>query len=154
MSSSRARAWLANLHAALGEEQQALAIVDDLHSREPGNGYLCYRLAHVLAELRRDDQAVAMLDQAVGSGFLSVQLARREEVLATASIGRTEGYRAAMRRLEQRVAACANAYACDILPAPVAGAALTSWRNQMTVPQSDHDWIAGIAGDGMSATRG
>jgi hypothetical protein len=74
ISSSRARAWLANLHAALGEEQQALAIVDDLHSREPGNGYLCYRLAHVLAELRRDDQAVAMLDQAVGSGFLSVQL--------------------------------------------------------------------------------
>jgi hypothetical protein len=55
---------------------------------------------------------------------------RREEVLATASISRTEGYRAAMRRLEQRVSACADAYACDILPAPVAGAALTSRRNR------------------------
>ena len=71
-----------------------------------------------------------MLDRAVGSGFLSVQLARREEVLATASISGTDGYRAAMQRLEQRVSACADAYACDILPAPVAGAALTSWRNR------------------------
>jgi hypothetical protein len=56
-------------------------------------------------------------------GFLSVQPARREEVLATATISATERYRATMRRLEQRVAACAAAYARDILPVPVAATA-------------------------------
>jgi hypothetical protein len=35
--SSRARAWLANLHAALGDERRAMEIVDDLCSREPGS---------------------------------------------------------------------------------------------------------------------
>ena len=123
MSSSRARAWLANLYAALGDERSAMGIVDDLCSREPGNGYLRYRLAHVLAELRRDEEAAGMLDQAVDCGFLSVQLARREEILATATISASERYRATMRRLEQRVAGCAAAYACDILPVPVAATA-------------------------------
>ena len=123
ISSSRARAWLANLHAALGDERRALDIMRDLCAREPGNGYLRYRLAHVLAELRRDDQAADMLDQAVNCGFLSVQLARREEVLATARISASGRYRATMRRLEQRVAACAAAYAYDILPVPVAATA-------------------------------
>jgi hypothetical protein len=50
--------------------------------------------------------------------------------LMVGSFAHAVGYRATMRRLEQRVAACANAYACDILPAPVVGAALTSWRNR------------------------
>jgi tetratricopeptide (TPR) repeat protein len=130
ISSSRARAWLANLLAALREDRAALDIVDDLRSREPANGYLCYRLAHVLAELGRDDEAVDMLDQAVGCGFLSVQLARREEALATARISASERYRTIMRRLEQRVAACAAAYACDILPVPVAVTASASWSNR------------------------
>jgi tetratricopeptide (TPR) repeat protein/DNA-binding XRE family transcriptional regulator len=130
ISNNRVRAWLANLYAALGEEQKALAIVDDLRSREPGNGYLCYRLAHVLAELRRDDQAVDMLDQAMRCGFLSVQLARREEVLATTRISASERYCATMRRLEQRVAACAAAYAYDILPVPVAATASARWSNR------------------------
>jgi hypothetical protein len=43
--------------------------------------------------------------------------------LATATISATERYRATMRRLEQRVAACAAAYARDILPLPVAATA-------------------------------
>jgi tetratricopeptide (TPR) repeat protein len=123
VSSSRARVWLANLYAAVGDERRALDIVGGLCSREPGNGYLRYRLAHVLAELRRDDEAVDMLDQAVDCGFLSVQLARREEVLATARISASVRYCATMRRLEERVAACAAAYACDILPVPVAATA-------------------------------
>ena len=123
ISSSRARAWLANLHAALGDEPRAIGIVEDLCSREPGNGYLRYRLAHVLAELHRDDEAADMLDQAVDCGFLSVQLARREEVLATARISTSARYCATMRRLEQRVAACAAAYARDILPVPAAATA-------------------------------
>ncbi len=123
ISSSRARAWLANLYAALGEERKALDIVHDLCTREPGNGYLRYRLAHVLAELGRGDQAAGLLDQAVSRGFLSVQLARREEVLATATISASERYRAIMGRLEQRVAACAAAYARDILPVPVTATA-------------------------------
>ncbi len=123
MSSSRAMVWLANLYAALGDERRAMGIVDDLCSREPGNGYLRYRLAHVLAELGRDDEAAGMLDQAVGCGFLSEQLARREEVLATARISDSGRYRAAMRRLEHRVASCAAAYARDILPVPVAATA-------------------------------
>jgi tetratricopeptide (TPR) repeat protein/DNA-binding XRE family transcriptional regulator len=123
ISSSRARAWLANLYAALGDERRAMGIVEDLCSREPGNGYLRYRLAHVLAELRRDDEAADMLEQAVGCGFLSAQLARREEVLATARISASERYCSTMRRLEQRVAACAAAYARDILPVPVAATA-------------------------------
>jgi tetratricopeptide (TPR) repeat protein len=130
ISSSRARAWLANLYAALGEERKALGIVDDLCSSEPANGYLHYRLAHVLAELGREDQAVGMLEQAVSCGFLSVQLAAREEVLATARISGSQRYRATMRRLEQRVAACADAYARDVLPAPVAGAASANWSSR------------------------
>lgn len=130
ISSSRARAWLANLYAAIGEERKALEIVGDLSSSEPANGYLHYRLAHVLAELGRDDQAISILDQAVGCGFLSVQLAGREEVLATASISASPRYRATMRRLEQRVAACADAYARDVLPVPVAGAASASWSSR------------------------
>jgi predicted negative regulator of RcsB-dependent stress response len=81
-----------------------MSIVEDLCSREPGNGYLRYRLAHVLAELHRDDEAAGMLDEAVDCGFLSVQLARREEVLATARISASARYCATMRRLEQRVA--------------------------------------------------
>lgn len=123
ISSSRAMAWLANAHAALGDEQRALSIVNDLCSREPGNGYLRYRLAHVLAELHRDDDAADMLDQAVSRGFLSVQLARREEILATARISASGRYCATMQRLEQRVAACGAAYARDILPVPVAATA-------------------------------
>jgi tetratricopeptide (TPR) repeat protein len=123
ISSSRARGWLANLYAAVGDERRAMGIVEDLCSREPGNGYLRYRLAHVLAELDRADEAVDMLDQAVDCGFLSAQLARREEVLATAKISASERYRATMRRLEQRVAACAAAYARDILPVPLAATA-------------------------------
>jgi tetratricopeptide (TPR) repeat protein len=123
ISSSRARAWLANLHAALGDERSALAIVNDLCAHEPGNGYLRYRLAHVLAELHRDDDAAGMLDQAVSRGFLSVQLARREEILATARISASRRYCATMRRLEQRVAACGATYARNILPVPVAATA-------------------------------
>jgi tetratricopeptide (TPR) repeat protein len=127
ITSSRARAWLANLYAAIGDEQKALGIVDDLRSCEPGNGYLGYRLAHVLAELGRDDQAAEMLDHAVACGFLSVQLAHREESLATARISGSGRYRDTMRRLEQKVAACAVTYAPDILPVPVAATASARW---------------------------
>jgi hypothetical protein len=123
ISSSRAMAWLANVHAALGDEQRALSIVNDLCSREPDNGYLRYRLAYVLAELHRDDDAVDMLDQAVSRGLLSLQLARQEEILATARISASGRYCATMQRLEQRVAACGEAYARDILPVPVAATA-------------------------------
>jgi predicted negative regulator of RcsB-dependent stress response len=85
--------------------------------------YLRFRLAHVLAELRRDNKAADMLDEAVDCGFLSVRLTRREEVVATARISASERYCATMRRLERRVAACAAAYAPDILPVPVAATA-------------------------------
>jgi tetratricopeptide (TPR) repeat protein/DNA-binding XRE family transcriptional regulator len=129
VSSSRAMAWLASLHAALGDENRARGLVRDLHAREPGNGYLLYRLAHVLAELGRDDQAIAMLDQAVARGFLSAQLAAREEILGTVRIRASEPYRAVMSRLGQRVAACAATYAHDILPVPVA-ASPPRWSHQ------------------------
>jgi len=135
VSSTRARAWLANLYAALGDERSALGIVRDLCSREPGNGYLRYRLAHVLSELGRGDEAVDMLDQAVACGFLSAQLARREEVLATARISASERYCATMRRLEQGVAAHAAAYAHDILPVPVAPAASHAGATDDPAPQ-------------------
>lgn len=126
VSNNRVMAWLANLYAALGEDRRALAIVHDLRSREPGNGYLCYRLAHVLAELGRGDEAIEMLNHAVDCGFLSAQLARREEVLATARICTSERYRATMRRLEDRVAECASVYADDILPVSVAPVAIAA----------------------------
>ncbi|MBN1170624.1 MAG: hypothetical protein JXA67_00440 [Micromonosporaceae bacterium] len=113
-SNLRARAWLANLHAGVGDEPAALRCVADLTSADPHNGYLRYRLAHVLAELRRSEEAVEMLASAVADGFLSAQLLRQELVLGLAPLRQADGFWATVRQLETNVERCRQVYAAGI----------------------------------------
>lgn len=113
-SNLRTRAWLANLHACAGDEQSALRCVADLTAADPHNGYLRYRLAHVLAELQHLDAAVGMLDEAVAEGFLSVQLLRQELVLGLAPLRQVDGFWGAVERLEANVEHCRWAYAAGM----------------------------------------
>lgn len=78
----RPPAWIANLHAALGDTRSALRTTNELAQTHPTNGYIHYRLCHVLAEIGYLDDAVKMLGSAVDHGFLSTQLLRQEELLA------------------------------------------------------------------------
>lgn len=118
-SNPRTRAWLANLHAGVGDQRAALRSVAELARTDPHNGYLRYRLVHVLAELRHVGEAVEMLESAVAEGFLSVQLLRRELVLGLAPLRRAEGFWAAVDRLEANVKRCRRVYAADMSAAPM-----------------------------------
>ena len=97
---------MANLHACLGDERPALRRVADLAAADPHNGYLRYRLAHVLAELRHVDSAVEMLATAVTEGFLSAQLLRQELVLGLTPLREVDGFWAVVGRLEANVEHC------------------------------------------------
>lgn len=119
----RTRAWLANLHAGVGDERSTLRCVSELTSTDPRNGYLRYRLAHALAELQHVDAAVEMLDVAVTEGFLSVQLLRQESILGLASLRRADSFRGTIRQLESNVETCRRMYAIGMPAAhPVAPA--------------------------------
>ncbi len=122
-SNPRTRAWLANLLAGAEDMDAALGIVGALSDREPRNGYLRYRLAHVLAEAGRADEAVDMLRSAVGDGFLSAQLLRQEGVLALAQMDGKVGFAEVMRDLDAKVVNCQTMYAAD-LPAAEPGIGL------------------------------
>ena len=110
----RMGAWIANLHAALGDRVTAMRITHDLADSEPQNGYIKYRLAHVLAEVGQLTAAVRMLDSAVNNGFLSIQLLQQEEVLGLAPVRRVTDYIAVVRRLEAEVGRCRRAYATHL----------------------------------------
>lgn len=116
VSNLRTRAWLANLHAGVGDEQSALRCVADLASADPHNGYLRYRLTHVLAELQHLDAAVEMLEAAVAEGFLSVQLLRQELVLGLAPLRQIDGFWGAVGRLEANVEHCRRVHAAGCPP--------------------------------------
>jgi tetratricopeptide (TPR) repeat protein len=116
----RALAYVANMHAALGQRDQALDMVQRIEQADPYNGYLNYRLAHVVAELGQVERAVQLIESAIDSGFLSVQMLRCEErVCALARLAGDERYRIAARRLEARVDKLRTQYG-ELLPAVIA----------------------------------
>jgi len=77
----------------VGQTEQAIMRVARLTEAEPHNGYLKYRLSHVLAELGDVGTAIRTLREAVQDGFLSVQLLRHEERLGIASLIDLADYR-------------------------------------------------------------
>ncbi|WP_420807796.1 tetratricopeptide repeat protein [Antribacter gilvus] len=115
----RTLVWLANLHAALGDNRRACHLLDRVTESQPENAYLTYRRAHVLAELGRPEEAVRALDDAVTQGFLSIQLAAAEKALALSVLVGRSDYRTVVRRLRHRVSTCATTYALDLPSAPV-----------------------------------
>ena len=54
----------------MGDAERARAKVTLLTEAEPHNGYLKYRLTHVLAELGDAEAAIRTLRQAIQDGFL------------------------------------------------------------------------------------
>ncbi|MGH3914101.1 MAG: tetratricopeptide repeat protein [Pseudonocardiaceae bacterium] len=82
----RVQSWLANVEACLGRTERARAKIDRLTEAEPHNGYLKYRLTHVLAELGDTEAAIRSLREAIQDGFLSAQLLLHEEHLGISSL--------------------------------------------------------------------
>ncbi len=118
----RALAYVANMHAALGHRDQALDMVQRIEHADPYNGYLNYRLAHVVAELGEVERAVQLIESTADSGFLSVQMLRCEErVCALARLVGDEAYSIAARRLEVRVDELRTQYG-ELLPTVIAPA--------------------------------
>lgn len=107
----RMQSWLANVEACAGHTDRARARVTRLIEAEPHNGYLKYRLTHVLAELGDADTAIRTLREAVQDGFLSVQLLRHEERLGLSSLVCLAEYRQVRRVLQQNVERVKNKYA-------------------------------------------
>src|SRR5436309_2797286 len=110
------------MRAALGQRDEASAIAERIEQADPYNGYLNYRLAHVVAELGDVERAVRLIECAANSGFLSVQMLRCEEgVCALARLAGDERYSVATRRLEARVDELQTQYG-ELLPAVIAPA--------------------------------
>lgn len=97
-SNWRRKAWVANAEAAVGDSESALRTVQELSEADPENGYLRYRLGHVLAEMGHLGEAVRMIESAVRHGFLSVQLLRQEEVLALSRLRELDDYAGVVQR--------------------------------------------------------
>jgi tetratricopeptide (TPR) repeat protein len=108
----RVQSWLANIEACVGHVEQARAKIAWLAEAEPHNGYLKYRLAHVLAELGDAEAAIRMLREAVQDGFLSVQLLRHDERLGVSSLVDLTEYHQVMMIFQQNVERVKNKYAC------------------------------------------
>ena len=109
----RTRLWLASIEACLGREASARTGVADALAREPHNGYVAYRAAHVLAELGDRDAAVRALDDAVAAGFLSAQLLRHDERLALRGLVEHPGYRDVVSALLANVEQVRGRYGPD-----------------------------------------
>lgn len=112
--SNRRRAWIANAAAAAGDRDAAYHTVRELSRAEPGNGYLRYRLGHVLAEIGALSEAVEMLGSAIEHGFLSVQLLRQEELLALSVLRESIPYSAVVQTLAEKVELCRTRYAAHL----------------------------------------
>jgi tetratricopeptide (TPR) repeat protein len=117
----RTLAWRANLLAAVGDRAGADHAVDTLVSVDPHNGYLRYRMAHVLAENGRAVNAVDMFSRAVDEGFLSVQLLRQELALGLVSLKGMTGFLSTLHTLDTAVNRCQRQYATDLPAAPTPG---------------------------------
>jgi hypothetical protein len=102
--------WRTSRHVR-AHTKRARAAIAQLTEAEPYNGYLKYRLTHVLAELGDTEAAIRMLREAIRDGFLSVQLLRQEGRLGLSClIGLTE-YRQVRLVLQQNVDRARNKYA-------------------------------------------
>jgi tetratricopeptide (TPR) repeat protein/transcriptional regulator with XRE-family HTH domain len=106
----RVQSWLANVEACVGHSEQARAKVARLAEVDPHNGYLKYRLAHVLAELGDSEEAIRILREAVQDGFLSAQLLRHDERFGMSSLVHLAEYREIRRILQQNVEGMKNKY--------------------------------------------
>lgn len=106
----RMQVWLANMEACVGEDETARARVLRIATNEPHNGYLKYRVVHVLAELGDADGAVRMLREAIRAGFLSVELLRCEEQLGLSALVDVPDYQQARQELEREVARLRKQY--------------------------------------------
>lgn len=119
-SNPRTRVWLANLHAGAGDVQAAVRCVDELVETHPQNGYVRYRLAHVLAEAGRCDASIGMLEEAVAHGFLSAQLLRRETILALEPLRGMGSFVDVVHALDLNVERCQRTYAAGLPAAALA----------------------------------
>jgi TolB-like protein/Flp pilus assembly protein TadD len=99
----RVSAFLANIYAALGNAAAARDAVSRVEKSKPASGYLAYRCAAALAELRDVDGALTRLQAAIDNGFLSVQLLRFEEHFGLATLRRTLLYARRTEALERKV---------------------------------------------------
>jgi Flp pilus assembly protein TadD len=114
VSNARTEAWIANLQAAVGDTESALRITEELAEAHPTNGYLLYRLCHVLAEIGHLNGAVQMLDSAISNGFLSAQILRQEESLGLSKLRHLNDYAVLVRRLDANVERCRRAHATHL----------------------------------------
>ncbi|MGH3832519.1 MAG: tetratricopeptide repeat protein [Pseudonocardiaceae bacterium] len=115
----RAQSWLANIEACVGHTDRAQVTVTRLTAAEPHNGYLKYRLAHVLAELGDTEEAIRILSEAVQDGFLSIQLLWHDERLGVSSLVNLTGYHQVGRVLRQNVDRVKNKYAPSVVSSGV-----------------------------------
>jgi len=110
-SNLRVQSWLANIEACVGHTERARAAIVRLTEAEPHNGYIKYRLTHVLAELGDAEAAIRMLREAVQDGFLSVPLLLQEERLGLSCLIDLPEYRQVRLVLQQNVDRAKNKYA-------------------------------------------
>lgn len=107
----RVQSWLANVEACVGHAERARARTARLIEAEPHNGYLKYRLTHVLAELGDVEAAIRTLREAVQDGFLSLQLLWHDERLGISNLVDLVEYRQVRQTLERNVERVKNRYA-------------------------------------------
>jgi tetratricopeptide (TPR) repeat protein len=117
----RTLSWRANLLAAVGDRARADQAVDALVGDNPHNGYVRYRMVHVLAENGRATNAVDMLSRAVDEGFLSAQLLRQELALGLEPLREMTGFCSTLQTLDAVVNRCRRQYAADLPAAPAPG---------------------------------
>lgn len=106
----RFRAFLANIHAALGDAEVARSAIERVEESQPDCSYLAYRCAGALAELKDTDGALQRLQRAITNGFLSVQLLRFEERFGFANVKDTSLYKRRSAALEKTVDALRRQY--------------------------------------------
>jgi tetratricopeptide (TPR) repeat protein len=99
----RARVWLAIIYASMQDYDSALREASIIESANSTNGYLLYRLTNVYSELGLFEQALFSLEKAINSGFTSVQLMRREELVYMKKISNHPKYRSLASDLESNV---------------------------------------------------
>ena len=104
----RVRAFLANIHACLGDDESARREIEYVEDRQPENAYVAYRCVGPLAELGYADESLKSLQRAIDLGFLSVQLLRFDRTHLRRVTARCSGHR--VRALEDRVEALRQQY--------------------------------------------
>lgn len=100
----RARAWLANIYAQLGEREQALSHIKFVRTAEPKNAYLAYRVVGAYAGIGEPARALEELRTAIDNGFCSVLLIKCEERLGLAPLIGGELYKSRINKLQTIVA--------------------------------------------------